>query len=148
MKFSCFWTVYSPNYAGPMPSGYLQNNWKLTFRPVGRTAVLSAPYQFAIRATKVGDRKFAARAVGSLRGAKGYRPLHPLRHQLGKLGRAKPLEIGFVQCFLGHRGHSGAIPKNRTRELLGMTECTRLSRGVDFVEYFLCDSSNVDMALT
>ena len=34
------------------------------------------------------------------------------------------------------------------RELLGMTECPPSSRFVDFIEYLLCDSPNVDVALT
>lgn len=53
----------------------------------------------------------------------GRGPLHQLHHQLGKLRGAKPFEIGFVQCFLGHRGHSASVPRNRNRKLLGMTEC-------------------------
>lgn len=105
---------------------------------------LSAPYQFAIRATKVGYRKFASRAAGSLRGVKGYRPLHPL----GKLWCTKPFEIGFVQCFLGHRGHSGSVSENRIRKPLAMTERVPSSRIVDFIGYLLRDSSNVDVALT
>ena len=63
-------------------------------------------------------------------------------------GRTKPFKIGFVQCFLRHRGHSASFPRNRIRKLLGMTECPQSSRGVDFIEYLLRDSPNVDVALT
>tara|TARA_R110001632_G_C11108453_1_gene392059 strand:+ start:162 stop:437 length:276 start_codon:yes stop_codon:yes gene_type:complete len=78
----------------------------------------------------------------------GRGPLHQPHHQIGKLGRTKPFEIGFVQCFPGHRGHSGSVSENRIRKPLVMTERPTSSRGVDFIEYLLCDSPNVDVALT
>ena len=65
-----------------------------------------------------------------------------------RVGRAKTFEIGFVQCFLGHRGHSASVPRNRILKLLGMTDCPQSSGGIDFIEYLLCDSPNVDVALT
>jgi hypothetical protein len=39
-------------------------------------------------------------------------------------------------------------PSKYIRKLLGMTELSPSSRGVDFIEYLLCDSPNVDVALT
>ncbi|QBR34951.1 hypothetical protein ETW23_01015 [Leisingera sp. NJS201] len=57
-------------------------------------------------------------------------------------------EIGFIQCFLGHRGYSGSVSKNHTWKLPAMTEYRLLSRGIDVIEYLLRDSPNVDVALT
>jgi hypothetical protein len=37
---------------------------------------------------------------------------------------------------------------NRIRKLLGRTELALLNGDIDFIEYLLCDSPNVDVALT
>ncbi len=81
------------------------------------------------------------RTEGPVRDVKGCIPLY----QLYKLGRAMTFEIGFVQYFLGHRGHLASVPRNRILKLLRMTDCPQSSRGDDFIEYLLCDSPNVDM---
>jgi hypothetical protein len=59
-----------------------------------------------------------------------------MERMLGAELTTKPFEIGFVQCFFRHRGHSGAIPKNRIRKPLGRTEWTLSSPGIDFIECF------------
>jgi hypothetical protein len=78
------------------------------------------------------------RSVPSEPGAalQGGRPLHKFHHQLSKLRRAKPFEIGFVQGFLEHRGHPGALPKNRIRKLLWMTEYRH--RSVALISLNIC----------
>ena len=78
----------------------------------------------------------------------GRGPLHQFHHQFGKLGCTKPFEIGFVQCLLGHRGHSGGVPKIVSANSQRVTERSPSSRVIDFIEYLLCDLPNVDVALT
>lgn len=61
---------------------------------------------------------------------------------------AKPFEIGFVQCFLGHHSHSASVRRNRIRKSPWTTEYLPSNRRVDFIEHLLCDSPNVDVVLT
>lgn len=66
----------------------------------------------------------------------GRGPLHHVHHEIGEFGRAKPFEIDFVQCFLGHRGPSVSGPRNRIRKMLGMTECRH--RAVSLISLNIC----------